>query len=124
MIVYLELYNISNIQEEDLVEVIYKTDICSSILQVLWIIILYVCKSCVLICGAYFTYQTRHVTLPTLKDTHEVYAIIFTAVSLAMVCMPILLVSRVGHLIKYTTASVVILIVILATLTLAFVPKV
>ena len=111
-------------QEEDLTEKIYKSDICASDLQVLWIILLYIIKSCVLLLGAYFTYQTRHVTLPTLRDTHEAYTIIFTAVSMAMVCLPILLVSRVGHVIKYATSSLVILIVIITTLTLAFAPKV
>lgn len=105
-------------------ETLYTSDICTSDLQVLWISLLYVLKSMLLLLGAYFTHQTRHVTLQTLKDTREVFTVVFIVVAMGMICLPVILVSRVGHVIKYATASLVLLIVLGASLTLSFLPKV
>ena len=97
---------------------------CTSDLLPVWITLLYILNALILLFGGYFTYQTRHVTLPTLRDSREVYTIMFIVVAMAMVCLPILFVSRIGHTIKYATGSIVILLVVFSTLTLSFTPKV
>ncbi len=105
-------------------ELVYQGDVCTSELQVLWVTLLYTLKAALLLLGAYLTFQTRHVTLPTLRDTRNAYTIILIVVSMAMVSLPVLLVSRVGHAVKYAVSALVLLIVIGTTLTLTFVPKV
>ena len=105
-------------------DVVSQTDACGSQLQTLWVTLLYVVKGGVLATGFYFTFHTRHITLPTLKDSREIYMIIYTVVVLALLSLPVLLTERVGMTMKYVLGAMAIFVVATATLTLAFIPKV
>ena len=86
--------------------------------------LLYVIKVPILIIGMYITYQTRHVTLPSLKDTKQVYVVVHTVAILGLVALPIVTTARVGVQIKYSVGSLLIFIITTTTLTLLFLPKV
>ena len=101
-----------------------QVDTCSSELKPLWIGLLYVYKLAVLTAGVYLTWQTRHVTLPSLRDTVQTYVMVYTVVVLSVMCLPVLLMDRLSVEIRYVTGAMAVWIVTTVTITLLFVPKV
>ena len=84
----------------------------------------YVYKIILIIAGLYFTWQTRHVTLPSLRDTKQTYFVVFTVMSCAFMTLPSLLVPDVGMHLRFASGGLAVLIVLTTTLTLLFMPKV
>ena len=102
----------------------FQRDDCGSDLQALWISLLYAYKLAVLLTGLYFTWQTRHVTLPSLRDTTQTYMVVYTVVVLSLMCLPVLLMDRLGMRVKYVTGAMAVWLVTTVTVTLLFIPKV
>jgi len=100
-------------------------DACSSRHQTAWVCLIYAYKTCLLAAGLYFTWQTRHVTLPSLKDTTRQYIVIYNVVAMATVALPVLL-SRytLGGATRYVVGALGIWFTLTMTVTLLFLPKV
>ena len=99
-------------------------DVCLSELQGLWIGLLYLYKILMLLPGLYFTWQTRHVSIPSLRDGQEVAIVAYSLVSLALVCLPVLLVERVGMEVRYAVGGSALWIALTTTISFIFLPKV
>ena len=97
---------------------------CASGLTAVWVLVLFALKGGVLVAGVYFTFQARHVTLPTLRDAREVYEAVCTVCMVGALTLPALLTPMVGVHLQYVIGATAIFIVVTATLTLIFVPKV
>ncbi|CAD5120253.1 DgyrCDS8823 [Dimorphilus gyrociliatus] len=96
---------------------------CRSSLQILWICLIYAYKLIQLIIGSMATWKTRHVTLPTLKDAKEIFALIIAVVILGIIAVPLMLADSVGSSIKYAIGSLIAWSGCVSTLSLAFIPK-
>ncbi|ELT89977.1 hypothetical protein CAPTEDRAFT_227541 [Capitella teleta] len=101
-----------------------RVDTCHSSLQSLWIALIYIIKGGLLLVGLFFTWQTRRVTLPSLKDTWQIFVVVFTALCMAVLCLPILLHEDVNMSTRFITGSLAIWIVTTTTVTLLFIPKI
>ena len=97
---------------------------CGTSFQTLWISLIYVLKCPVLVIGGFLTHQVRHVTVPALKDTTEVYVVLYTLLTGALVALPLLLTSGLAMATRYTISALLLLVVLTACLTLLFIPKV
>lgn len=109
---------------ETITDVVHQINNCASQYHLLWVALLYSYKVAILILGIYCAWQTRHVTLPSLKDSRYIYVIIYNVAAVGIIIMPIALVPGIQMEVKYAVTSLAIIIVTTATLTLAFVPKV
>lgn len=101
-----------------------EIDECRSEYQELWVSLVYIYKIVLMVAGLYFTWQTRHVTLPSLRDTKQTYFVVFTTISCALITLPSLLVADVGMHIRFASGGLAVWIVLTTTLTLLFLPKV
>lgn len=113
------------LQTDNYTDMSVYVDECSSRHQTAWVCMLYAYKTCVLAAGLYFTWQTRHVTLPSLKDTRRQYIVIYNVIAMATLALPVLL-SRciVGGGTRYVVGALVIWFTLMITVTLLFLPKV
>ena len=74
--------------------------------------------------GGFLTYQVRHVTVPALKDTTEVYVVLYTLVAVGLVSLPLMLTSGLSMATRFMMGGLLLFIVLTSTLTLLFIPKV
>lgn len=101
-----------------------EIDICKSSLQTLWVALTYATKFAILLIGLYFTWQTRRVTLPSLKDTLQISVMVFTVIVLGVMGLPLLLNDNLSREIRYLSGALSLWIATTVTITLLFIPKV
>lgn len=111
-------------QEQTVTDIIYEGTYCRSDFQALWVALVYIVKLPVIVVGCFLTHQIRHVTLPSLKDTTEVYVVIYSVVSLSVIGLPLFLTSGVAMTTRYIVGVLILFVVLTTTLTLLFIPKV
>lgn len=100
------------------------TEECSSELQAVWISLIYVYKVVLVSVGLYFTWHTRFVTLPSIRDAALIFGSTCLVVLLALTVLPILLVRNESAVIKYSVGALAIWFSLTSTVTILFIPKV
>ena len=102
----------------------YQTQSCSSNLQFVWILSVYLFNAAILCAGFYLTWSTRKVTIPALKDSRQIYVTVYTVTVMALTVMPVLLVADPSPVVKYSVGALAIWFTLVVTATMLFVPKV
>lgn len=74
--------------------------------------------------GLYFTWQTRFVTLPSIRDARLIFVSVQSVALLGVTVFPILLVTSESAIIKYSVGSLAIWLGLVTTITFLFIPKV
>ena len=97
---------------------------CSSRHQLAWVLSIYIYKAVIIIAGLYFTWKTRRVTLPALRDSRQVTVAVSIAILLSLTALPVLLVVVPSATIKYSVGALAIWFNITATVSLLFLSKV
>ena len=118
-------YLLCTLQQYNYTDVSVFVDSCSSRYLAVWAGLLYAYKTCILLAGLYFTWQTRHVTLPSLNDTRRQYIVIYNVIAMATLVLPVLFSQcTVGGASRCGVAGLAIWLTLVVTVTLMFVPKV
>ncbi|XP_013398232.1 gamma-aminobutyric acid type B receptor subunit 2 [Lingula anatina] len=105
-------------------DIMHSINECTSDYFAMWILLLFGYKMLLLIGGLYCAWQTRHVTLPSLKDSQYLYVIIYSAFAVGVLILPIMLSTQMSAPIKYAAGATALIVLTTATLTIAFIPKV
>ena len=107
-------------------DVTYVTEVdeCRSDLQEVWLSLVYIYKLIIFLVGLVFTVHTRHVTLPSLRDTKQMYVVVFTTCACAMLALPTLIMAEIGMRVRFAVGGLATLIVLTTILTLLFASKV
>ena len=112
------------IQEDTFEDVTFEGTYCRSTLQPLWVCVAYLVKLPVILTGGYLAFQIRHVTLPSLRDTTEIYVVIYAVLMTSLIALPLLLTSGVATTTRFIVAALLLFVVITTTITLLYIPKV
>ena len=85
---------------------------------------MYIYKCVLFLVGLVFTIHTRHVTLPSLRDTKQMYVVVFTVFTCALLALPTLLAPDIGMQTRFAVGGLALLLALTTTLTLLFASKV
>ncbi len=112
------------LQADTLTDEEVQIDVCRSLYLEVWVGVTYAYKLIVLAVGAFFAFQTRHVTLPAIKDARMLYVVICSVIVMAIVGLPVILVDNVGMRLKVAVGSLLVWFTVTEVITLLLLPKV
>jgi hypothetical protein len=110
---------------------------CTSRLQIVWISVIYGYKTLMLVVGLYFTWNTRQVTLPALRDAAFIATTVLIVVIVSLIALPTLLTSTpdadqsvrasgggTTSIVRYAVGSLCVWFGLVSTVSLLAIPKI